>query len=1341
MSRYDDLRKQLGVTVTSEPDSSDQQLTGGSKYDDLRKSLGITNNATSSTTEDKQIPDQAPITYDTQTDPGAADSAFRQESKVLPGRDLPIVGPLLRGLDYISSNPISQATAEYVMPDQPIIQNGQVMPGTNARDNFMKNSGQVESTGASKLIGQAAAPFFVPGAGLGAGSAYREGAAALTSRMSPGLGQSIAREAAIGAPIGFGYEYAQGQADLGNAALYGTLGAAAGAAGPLIGKGIRAASESAGRGLTQAVERPNLSAAVDDFTKQVDASQKPSIPVSEGPTYNGVSLLNAADNTLRVPSSVADNPIASSEFRTASQTARSAEPAPPTNLRSGPEQNQADNLLNNTQDYAGNSIPFRQAPIQAERTINRNQVVQNMRKNLDATIDTGRLTGGRGVLGQYKGSPEVVRTKMAEDLQVISHEVGHHLDKKFSLNDPGFQSELDNMVNTANPGHLTNYPASKHLDEGIAEYVRLRLTDPQQAKQLAPNFTRFFDQQLDKKALKGLEASARDVDTWITQGEYNQAKGLIDFTGGTNKTPLNKDKVYAKFVDDLNYLKLAEKALKGKVGLGDESVYKMARLSRGMEEKAKLAVTRGIYDAQGNKISEGLTQIVKPLEEMGVKEKDFALYLAVLHAKDLKTLHGKQVPFTDGQMNAVLNRLDTQELRDIQKNIIKFNDALMDTLVDAQIIDPVSVTGMRKKYPNYVPFMRYFDDDAVAGFKNGGFGSAKGFANITNPLKKMSEEGSLRTIINPVESMIKNTFLVMNAAAKNKVGLQLADLSKIDGAGAWVEHVGQGGASPTEHVISVYENGQKQAYKIREPELYNAMLSLDTESSNSLLKFLGGTASILRAGATLTPEFMVRNAFRDVVGASINSTKYGFNPLDFAKGLFHVVGKTKTFDQFLSSGGAMGTVASLDRDVNREALRSVFRESLADKALNVITSPKELAKMVTGITPIQKTVGLLRKGAEISELSTKVGLFNKTLNKTGSLEEAAFTARDIMDFNRAGSAIRPANKAVAFLNASIQGTDRMARAFKDNPAGFMVRAFTTLVLPSIGLYYYNNNLPADMKKEYENIPQWQKDSFFILGIPGAGFARIPKPFEAGMLFSTGTDRVMKYIHENDPNAFKDYGATLLQSFTPPMMISAFTPLLEALTNHSLFRNAPIVPMGEQRLEKKDQYGLFTSELSKGIGKIVSKTPFKDTNAASPRIIDNTIRGYTAGLGQYAVDAIDRIMNGVTGTQKNLPAKDITEQPFLRSFFASTAGGGQIRQDFYDKWDELSKKKASADKNNDLFTDANYYRVKAGKDAIDKIMKAYKVIQADDKLSPAEKRTKLDQFDKVMNDLARKSLRK
>lgn len=1073
-------------------------------------------------------------------------------------------------------------------------------------------------------------------------------------------------------------------------------------------------------------------------------------------------MIGAGDRPLSIPEGVQARTAASAETPPARAAAVAQEPSLP-----GGGSAVGDGVFARIRQPAGARSAGPTKPT-TSKTISRVKLIENIRRNLGVTISSGRTGYSRNqVLGVFKTQPEVIRTGFAEDYDTIAHEVGHNFSKRFGLDDPQYLPELTAMMDSMNVHDYRQYPQSHWLEEGIAEYMRAYLTNPDQARQLAPRFTAFMESKLPKKIQRGLANVQRDLKIWEDQGDYNKAVGKVDFEGGSKKDRAGWDKWYTRFVDDLNPIKLAEKALTGVVNIGSKSAYKMARLSRGVGERAKMAITRGIFDDKGRELSVGLRKIVQPLERIGMTEKDFGTYLAALHAKDLKKL-GKTIPFEDNEIAAVLQKWGSDPVvQKAQQQIVQYNNALLDLMVDAQLLSQSAVKEMRTKYPNYVPFMRYFDDDAVAGFKNGGYGSAKGFANITNPVKRMTEEGSERTIINPIESMVKNTFLVMNAAAKNKVGLQLSELAKIDGAGAWVEHV-PGASDPKEHIVNIKIGGKNQAYKIRDPELYNAMLSLDNESVNSLIRFLGGAASILRAGATLTPEFTIRNAFRDVAGAMISSSKYGFNPLDFFKGFIHVVSKSDVYEKFINSGGAMSTMMALDRDANREALEAVFRQSLKDKTMNLVTSPKELAKALSGYNYVKQATGgwgktgavlshylgvraakgtieALRKGAEISELSTKVGAFNKALKKTGDLDEAAYTARDLMDFNRAGSAVRQANRAIAFLNASIQGTDKMVRAFKENKASFLTRAFTTLVLPASMIYFWNRyKLSDEERAAFENIPQWQKDSFYVIGIPGTGeFIRIPKPFEAGMLFATSTERMLDWLHDNDKEAFDGYGKATLSALTPPVMFTALSPLLEAITNHSFFRNAPVVPQSEQRLEKKDQYGVYTSELSKEIGSFLDKVGLGNTNAASPRIIDNTIKGYTAGLGQYGVDLADKAIETVRGGKEAAePAKKPTEQPVLRSFFVSTAGGGQVRQDFYDKWDKLSAAKASAARNEETFKQQREYdRFNRYYKKIAAWNKEYKQIQQSKTLSGLEKRSKLDDLDAKMNAAASAALGK
>lgn len=211
-----------------------------------------------------------------------------QVPKQLPGRNLPVIGPVLRGLDWLSDNPFSNSVAEHVKPNQPLLQSQGanttfgdifgtyfdgvdevVQSGTNARRDFLQRSNIEPATGISKFIGEVAAPFFVPGAGIGTGEPFRASATSLAGRaLGDTTRGAMLREGMIGAGVGVASEYAQGQADAGNAAINAVAGAGLGAAFPLIGGGISAAARRSTSDLLAADARPNLRGAVDDFMRR-----------------------------------------------------------------------------------------------------------------------------------------------------------------------------------------------------------------------------------------------------------------------------------------------------------------------------------------------------------------------------------------------------------------------------------------------------------------------------------------------------------------------------------------------------------------------------------------------------------------------------------------------------------------------------------------------------------------------------------------------------------------------------------------------------------------------------------------------------------------------------------------------------------------------------------------------------------------------------------------------------------------------------------------------------------------------------------------------------------------
>ncbi|CCW05445.1 LPD38 domain-containing protein [Bacillus sp. GeD10] len=1016
------------------------------------------------------------------------------------------------------------------------------------------------------------------------------------------------------------------------------------------------------------------------------------------------------------------------------------------------------------------------------RTITQKKLMDSFRDNLGITLRTGRMgVGDDAVSGIYKNSPEVIRTRDYGDLETLAHETGHHLDKKFGLNDPKFDDELMKLGSHTSG---QNYTPEQIRQEGMAEFMRRYLLNPAMAEQEAPAFMKHFQNTIPKDVQKGLQKVQEDAQIWANQGDDMRFRGRINSEEQPKglervKQMLSKDglsKAYTELVDRFHPISRAEKEiLGGQLADGSESAYKKATLAAGAPRIAEQRL-------------EGLKNIMKPLENSPYKLQDVSDYLAAVHAndlsqygkrmaeeattdasqivKDFKTatpesiamdmkefekkygialraeqkqlasegksvaLHPEQVKqiedafhietgFKPEEIQSVMNKYGSDEMmKGIQKSVVDYNNSLLDTLVDSQMLSKDAVAAMREKHPNYVPFYRSFDEEATAGL-----GSGKGFVDLTNPVKRM--KGSTRNVINPMESILKNTFATVQAAEKNKVGLALANLAEKEGAGKWIEKLAGDGKESVgkENIVTVFRNGEKQQYQL-EPELYRAVKAMDKEITNKIVKVLAKPTDMLRAGATLTPEFPFRNFFRDQFHAYAVSD-VGYNPFDFVKGLKEV-GKKKfgkgseMYDDWVNQGGAYGGYLSADRDILQEQVKEFSKDGgTLQRAVQAIKDPREWIK------PLQ----LL---SEMSEEATKVGAYQKGLKKGLTPEESAYQAKDIMNFNRVGNSTQSANRILEFLNANLQGKDKLIRTMIEHPIRTTARIAGSTLPPSAIAYGSYQLANEEQKEILDNMPQWERDAYWPVAVPGTDkVARLPKPFDMNLLPNTA-ERAVKYI-EGDKYAFDGYSNTLADTVAMPYIPTYIKSPIENMTNHSFFTDSAIVPQRDQSNSPRNQYGPNTSLTAREIGDALNISPYK---------IDNLYKGYTAGLGQIPLKASDAAISLVSDKEMaTKPAQGWHEDyPVAKAFFSNGQGGGKAVDDYYNVLQEQKAIEADTkDRKEDAPNKAEMDALKPVEKQLKDLRKEYRELKEDTEISPEMKRAEMDRINKEMRVLAREGL--
>jgi len=405
------------------------------------------------------------------------------------------------------------------------------------------------------------------------------------------------------------------------------------------------------------------------------------------------------------------------------------------------------------------------------------------------------------------------------------------------------------------------------------------------------------------------------------------------------------------------------------------------------------------------------------------------------------------------------------------------------------------------------------------------------------------------------------------------------------------------------NTIVVATGGKKLFYELP-ADVMKAVEGTSPSEMKTIVKILSLPARMLRAGATLSFEFMARNPVRDQFTAMIYS-KYGYNPfIDLPKGLVHLMKGTKMYDEYKAAGAEQSYFISLDR------------QGTEIKAKNIMSykgSGKE--RVMTYTNPLKA----LQKLSELSEKGTRLGLYTKARSKGASVGDAMTEARDsTLDFGRIG-AIRALNQTIAFWNANVQGTDKMVRTLKDkNTRGkALLRIGLGVTLPSILLWFYNNG-DDERRKRYQNLPEWRKNFFLNVVVDGGPIISIPKAFEMGLIFGSLPERLLDYMYHNDSDGLKSIGTAVKDGAWPGLIPTAVLPFVESLTNYSFFRERPIEGMGITGRPAEMRYTPFTTEIAKSVGKMANISPLK---------FENWVRDWTGTLGGQALQWADELYPG------------------------------------------------------------------------------------------------------------------
>jgi hypothetical protein len=171
------------------------------------------------------------------------------------------------------------------------------------------------------------------------------------------------------------------------------------------------------------------------------------------------------------------------------------------------------------------------------------------------------------------------------------------------------------------------------------------------------------------------------------------------------------------------------------------------------------------------------------------------------------------------------------------------------------------------------------------------------------------------------------------------------------------------------------------------------------------------------------------------------------------------------------------------------------------------------------------------------------------------------------------------------------------------------------------------------------------------------------------------ERTLDAFFEKNPNAFKGFAGSIMDTITPSVLPDVFTPVVETWANKNMFTGDPIVPHSSERLLPRDRYSEYTSELAKKVSTILTSIPaLEHSDVVAPAVIDNWIGDWTGNMGRYILSGIDY------GLKDNAPEKTFGDIPFIKAFVVRNPSmGGGIMQEFNSRVKNIGEYQASIKK--------------------------------------------------------------
>lgn len=722
-------------------------------------------------------------------------------------------------------------------------------------------------------------------------------------------------------------------------------------------------------------------------------------------------------------------------------------------------------------------------------------------------------------------------------------------------------------------------------------------------------------------------------------------------------------------------------------------------------------------DNNGHKIGKSLRELFDWARENDLYD-DFNNYL--IHQSNIeRARHGKGLQnISEWQSKEIVKAYEETypEFIERAQEVHQYSKNMLQNAVDAgRFTQELANLLSNNLYENYVPFFE------VAGSL---YNISPEEIKAGNPIK-LAKGGADIQNISPIESSLeKQTYAYKSAILRNELYKEIVNtLQTVENTNNLqyikngTDNIAQSLLSDTDNFmqdrdgnkfLTAFVKGEPVTVQISQ-ELYENLnrqvedvVRVAEQKMSSFLKPLQTANTIYgKMLTTWSLTFPMANAIKDIQDATLNSK----HTMDFIK--YFTTGKT--FSDIKNNSDAW------------QQFRLLYGTNVAEAQAGTGNIGRNIGsnnRFLNAVSSINELIELIPRYTE----------FKVSLDNGASITEALYNAKEVTtNFGRGGILTKALNRnGATFLNASVQGFSRFIRnfteAYTEDGANGVAKMFVKAIMLGIAPAVLNHmlfGLGDDKDDEYQALPDYIKDNYYLIKYGDGSFIRIPKGRMLSV-FGSSAIRTLETI-EGKENAFDGWftNAWTQSGANNPVEDNLFSGLLDTMRGETWY-GTDLVPSRLEDELPKNQYDEKIDKFSIWLGEQFNISPYK---------INYLLQQY----GGSIADIVLPMITPETKTANEDNPLGVLTSLFEDKFTANSTFDNRYAGEFYDLKDELTaiandSQSTEKDKLKKLYLDDI-------NSELGKLYEEKRNLQANESMTNSEKYSKVATIQAQINQIA------